>query len=608
MHIDPSRYSYITDFVRIYRVLPEDLRRGACRLFVLQTITAVLESSTVIAMSFFMMAVSSPDSARSNYIVSALQRYLPEYWTTRLQGERTFITAMCLVLVMFIAVKNLASAYTMLKTTRFSENLGLFISRETYRRYLNKNYFWHISAESGYVLHRLNNRIQLSAMTTCILQFFGYGLCCFFMFGTLFAYEPYLTLILLTLFSIVGIATYRGVRHGIDKAGQELEKLAAQESWAITMATRGIREIIIYRKQNVFFENIVSALRQEAPYRAFLSFAGMLPAWLLEISGFVAIFAVMVVLSHLGRPIPEIIGSVSMLFLSAWRVLPAVSRSMGLTVAIKGYRPMALNCLSLLEGFASEQNEDRPKPAEDFRFTAAIELVDAGFRYPDAMTDSLHSISISIKKGESIALIGASGSGKSTVAMILAGLLDPSSGEMRVDGKYLDANRREAYRQKIGYVPQTPLLLPGTVADNVALSQWGENYDRNKVEAVCKQAAMEFIGADGSGLNLIIGDGGLGLSGGQAQRVAIARALFDDPEVVIFDEATSSLDIGSENIIIETIKTMRGKITAVIIAHRMTSIETCDRVVWLAGGRVVAVGHPNEIVPRYLDFSRGNVT
>lgn len=606
MHIDPSRYSYITDFFRMYRVLPTDLRHGAWRLFLFQTVTALLESSTVIVISFFMMAVSSPESARNNHAFATVLRYLPEYWVTRLQGGRTFITAMCLILVLFITLKNLAIGYTMRRATRFSENLGLFIRSETYKRYLNKSYFWHISPESGQVMRRLGNCQQLTAMTTCILQFFGYVLCCLFMFMTLFLYEPYLTLVLLAVFSLVGVATYKGVRQRIDKAGHELARLTAQEKWSVNMATQGIREIIIYRKQDVFYNNIVSALEQEAPHRAFLSFAGMLPSWLLEVSGFIAIFGVMVTLSHLGRPIPEIIGSVSMLFLSAWRVLPAVSRSMSLTVAIKGYRPMALNCLELLEGFASEKNTDKTIPAANFHFLSKIDLGNVCFRYPDAAADCLHSISLSIGKGESVALIGSSGAGKSTLAMILAGLLEPASGEVRIDGKLLDANDREAYRQKLGYVPQTPLLLPGTVADNVALAHWGEKYDREKVKTVCEQAAVDFLGKDASGLNLLIGEGGLGLSGGQAQRVAIARALFDDPEVVVFDEATSSLDIGSENTIIETIKGMKGRITTIIIAHRMTSVETCDRVIWLSGGRVVAEGAPKDIVPKYLEHSRNN--
>lgn len=608
MHIDPARYSYITDFFRIYRVLSNSLRHGAWRLFSLMTVTAILESSTVIAISFFMMAVSSPNSVRSGYMFAILQRYLPEYWIMRLQGERTFITAMCLILVMFIALKNLAIGYTMLKTVNFSEKLGLFISSETYQRYFNKNYFWHISPESSQVMSNLNNRLQLTAMTTCILQFFGYGLCCLFMFIVLFIYEPYLTLILLLVFSAVGIATYRGVRRGIDRAGQELANLTTQEKWSINMATRGIREIIIYRKQDVFFNNIVSSLRQEAPYRAFLSFAGMLPSWLLEVSGFVAIFGVMVTLSHLGRPLPEIIGSVSMLFLSAWRVLPAVSRSMGLTVAIKGYRPMALNCLNLLEGFASEKSIPKTIPDPDFHFSSNIKLKNVTFRYPSAITDCLHSISLSFNKGKSIGLIGTSGSGKSTLAMILAGLLEPASGEMCIDGIALTPSGREAYRQRIGYVPQTPLLLPGSVADNVALSHWGEAYDREKVITVCKQAAMDFLGKDGVGLDHAIGDGGLGLSGGQTQRVAIARALFNDPEVIIFDEATSSLDIGSENTIIDTIRRMKGKVTTVIIAHRMTSVETCDHIIWLLNGKIVAQGPPNEIIPKYLDHSRQNIS
>jgi ABC-type multidrug transport system fused ATPase/permease subunit len=137
------------------------------------------------------------------------------------------------------------------------------------------------------------------------------------------------------------------------------------------------------------------------------------------------------------------------------------------------------------------------------------------------------------------------------------------------------------------------------VADNVAFSQWGENYDRKAVEAACRQAAMDFVFEHPKGLDLPLGSGGQGLSGGQAQRVAIARALFARPEIIIFDEATSALDQASENLITETIGKLAAETTVVIIAHRLTTVENCGRLIWLEGGRVRAEGPPAEILPFY---------
>ncbi len=531
---------------------------------------------------------------------------LPDYYVMRLQGDRTLSCAMCLVVFLFIALKNIMTGLTMSRTTLFSERLGLFISRETYSRFFYKDYIWHISPEASDVLWRLSNRVHLTAMTTAILQFCGYSICCLFMTISLFSFEPHMTLVIGITFAVVSYATYKGVRLRIDHAGTSLNEISARENRAVSLATRGVREIIIYQKQPVFIENIVKAIRDEMPYKSFLAFAGSLPAWLLEVSGFGAILSVMVYFSSIGRPLPEIISSISMLFLSAWRLLPSVSRCMGLAVAIRGLRAMAMSCLELLESFTCERPGEMESTDPNFHFEHFLDCSGVCFRYPHAPEECLHDVTMRVEKGESVGLIGPSGAGKSTLAMLLAGLLTPASGDFLVDGQPLDGSSRAAYRRTIGFVPQTPLLFPGTIADNVALSKWGEEYAREKVEIACINAAMDFIHSDHRGIDFPIGEGGQGLSGGQAQRVSIARALFNDPEILILDEATSSLDQGNENIIASTIHQLKGRITTIIIAHRLTTVEQCDRLIWMDGGRIVADGLTQDVLPAYKDHMRSH--
>ena len=605
---DKKLLLYVSDALRIYRILPGRLRRGYWYIFFLQTLNAAIESSTILVISFFFVSVNSPETSRHNPLVRFAMEQLPEAWTRQLTGDRSFIVAMCMVLVCFIILKNVMTGFSISRTTLFSERLSLFISYETYRRYLYKSYFWHLSAESSDVLSRLGNRAQLTSLTTSILQFFGYALCCLFISVTLLYYQPYLTLTLLSVFSVVSIGVYAGVRRRIDQAGHELGRLSTREGGAVTVVTHGVREIIIYQKQEAFLEGIISSTRAMVPYKSFLSFAAMLPSWFLETAGFATIFSVMVALTWMGRPMSEIIGAISLLFLSSWRILPAVSRSMALTVQIRGSRPMAMRCLELLEDFSSKEAEATEAPDPDFRFTSGIDLREAGFRYPSAVADCLRNISLRIGKGDSVALVGPSGAGKSTLAMILAGLLEPASGDMLVDGEPLTPGRRSAYRSKVGFVPQNPLLLPGTVADNVALSRWGERYDREQVAEACRMAAMDFLEQDPRGMDLPIGAGGKGLSGGQAQRVSIARALFTDPDVLVFDEATSALDLGSEQAIVDTINRLSGKVTMIVIAHRLSSVENCRRVIWLDSGGVVKEGPPEEILPEYTNSLKRSET
>jgi ABC-type multidrug transport system fused ATPase/permease subunit len=170
---------------------------------------------------------------------------------------------------------------------------------------------------------------------------------------------------------------------------------------------------------------------------------------------------------------------------------------------------------------------------------------------------------------------------------------------MQVDGRELTPEALTAYCLRVGYVPQSPYLMPGTLAENVAFSQWGKPWDEEKVRLACRMAELDV--AETRGLDLSIGENGAGLSGGQAQRLAIARALYVNPSILILDEATSALDGGVEGAIMDTIFALPQSITTVIIAHRLSTVERCDTLLWLEEGRLVASGPPDELLPRYQE-------
>ena len=213
--------------------------------------------------------------------------------------------------------------------------------------------------------------------------------------------------------------------------------------------------------------------------------------------------------------------------------------------------------------------------------------------------ESLSHISLSISHGEQIGFIGASGSGKTTLAGILCGLMNMREGRMLVDGEPLTDSRRAAYIQRVGYVSQSPYIFNGTVAENVAFSQWGKPYDEERVKEACHMAALDIVEKDSKGILYPIGDNGAGLSGGQAQRVYIARALYARPDVLILDESTSALDIGTEQAITENIQKLKGHLTIIIIVHRLSTVERCDRLFWVEEGQLHKVGTPAELLPEY---------
>ncbi len=190
---------------------------------------------------------------------------------------------------------------------------------------------------------------------------------------------------------------------------------------------------------------------------------------------------------------------------------------------------------------------------------------------------------------------------------ILIGLLSPTDGRVLIDGRELDSTCQQAWTRSVGYVPQSPYILYGTLAENVAFGFNESEIDRERVRICCEMAAMQdFLKDLPQGLDTLIGERGVRLSGGQQQRVSIARALYSQPEVMIFDEATSSLDLQNEKMIQKTIYSFKGKQTLIIIAHRLSSVEDCDFIIWIDDGRIKMMDCFNKIVPIYRELDLKN--
>ncbi len=217
----------------------------------------------------------------------------------------------------------------------------------------------------------------------------------------------------------------------------------------------------------------------------------------------------------------------------------------------------------------------------------------------------IKNLNLRINKGKITGIIGTSGAGKSTLVDLITGLLEPSSGRIMVDGKVLTKDNRYLWVQNIGYVSQFPYIYDGTLAENVAFGCKSEDIDKEKVIECCSMAAVDdFLNELPGHIEALIGERGVKLSGGQQQRVAIARALYTDPEILIFDEATSSLDAKNEKAILDTIYFLKGRRTLIIIAHRLSTIKNCDFFIWLEKGRIKMQGDEREVLERYKEKSK----
>jgi ABC-type multidrug transport system fused ATPase/permease subunit len=229
-------------------------------------------------------------------------------------------------------------------------------------------------------------------------------------------------------------------------------------------------------------------------------------------------------------------------------------------------------------------------------FRAMLELDHITYTYLTEVEHALSDISIAIKRGESVGFIGVSGAGKSTLVNILLGLLTPDAGEVRVDGENIQVNLRN-WQDQIGYVPQSIFLTDDTLRRNVAFGLSGEQIDDTALQRAIEAAQLEeFVAGLPHGLETVVGERGIRVSGGQRQRIGIARALYHDPAVLMLDEATSSLDIATEYGVMQAVRTLHGAKTIIIVAHRLSTVEHCDRLYRLEQGRMVEEGRTADIL------------
>ena len=591
---------FFHDLREIREVLTPELNRKMFFLRLLMLSVATLEVLTIYVIAFFSASVGSPEMVKNSFFIRSFLKLFPglNLWFA---DNRKFLFFMSLVIVLFIVIKNILTALSSWKMAVFSERVSQEIGSEIMRRFLYSPYRWHLSSQSAATFLAMGWLGNLTIMITSLLNVQSYIITTLFLFIGLTCAAPLLTLSVYLFMGGSGLLTYKLIRKSADRAGLASASAAARETGAVMSALWGIREVLIYRQQPVFLEAVSDASDAGTKPRAYLTIASTVPTWVLEICGFSIIsFAIAMLVKLWHADMAHITNIVVLLMLTAWRALPSLNKVVNLMIAIRGLKPVSAPCLEVLKSLRANTLELPPPPDPNFAFTRDISLKDVSFQYPSGTSDCLMNISLTIPKGSLVGFIGPSGAGKSTITTILSGLLAPTSGIMLVDGKQLSPSEQAAYCVRVGYVPQSPYLMAGTVAENVAFSEWGKPYDEARVRQACQKAAADFITPERGGILMPLGENGGGLSGGQAQRIAIARALYANPDIIIFDEATSSLDQANEKVIQDTVLALRKKTTSLVVAHRLTTIEVCDYIYWLDAGRLFAEGTPAEILPRYV--------
>ncbi|MFH1983021.1 MAG: ABC transporter ATP-binding protein [Pseudomonadota bacterium] len=585
----------------IKKHLPRKRKKQLVFLLMCMCLGALVESGTLGLIAIYASAVNDTETIYHSQRATVVFRYFGQYAPAT---PKAFFIMLSIVVVLAIGIKNALSTGLQYLIAKFATLVSGFFGEKLVRGLLLMPYEWHLRQNSSDLVTTFAWRDQVANIMLNCLQFsIDFILICFLFFGLLFI-NPIVTTGLILLVGGPAFLIFRETRPRIDRQAVTIKETSILLNRQATQIVHGIKDIKMIAPDNLM-ANLSTRLYALANTQGMQALFLKMPHNMIEFIGFFMLCGTILLLNLYAEiSTIEITGIAALLAVTAWRVLPAIVRIIANLSVIRANLPVASRVLKFVtlfeENTSSQIAENTGGVPPCIEQTISVRGV--FFSYEGATVESLSDINLDINKGESIGIIGTSGAGKSTLADILIGFLKPVRGTIWIDGNKLGENKSVNWMRNIGYVAQTPYICDDSLLANIALEQGAELANREFAMECCKMANIDdFLGQLADGIDTQIGERGVLLSGGQRQRVAIARALYRRPSFIVFDEATSALDTKSENEIQKTILQLHGKMTMVLIAHRLSTVEYCDRVVWLEKGSVKMVGKPEAVLPRYVD-------
>ena len=493
-------------------------------------------------------------------------------------GPVSFLIFLAAVLIVVYWIKNILTAISYNLQYKFTFSNQKRIAYKMLECYLSQPYFFHLTNNSAELIRSINTDIVMMFQgILSILQFFAEILVCIVLGSYLFIKDPQITTVLVVFMLAFVIFFTKRFKNYLSYIGDEDRKYAAGIVKWLQQSFGGLKETKIMHREKFFLEQFNAQYSQWADLEKIYRNLQMIPKPIMETLCITAILLAIILKLLNGAEITSFISTISAFAVAAFRLLPSFNRLTNyVSVIIFNYPAFdaAYNDLkkieevSLKSGGAPENNE------AILSLNHSIRIENVSYQYPAGEGMVLRNINVEIPKNKSVALIGPSGAGKTTLADLILGALEPTEGHVYIDET--DAfEHLSAWQKNVGYIPQTIYLMDDTIRNNITYG--AEQVDDERLMKAVEEAQLkDFIDTLSEGLDTEIGERGMRLSGGQRQRIGIARALYSNPQVLVLDEATSALDNDTEKAVMEAIDSLAGTKTLIIIAHRLSTVENCD--------------------------------
>lgn len=570
-------------------------RHKAAGLLVLILLSSLWETAGVASIGPFLAVVSSPDAIQKSSMASYF------YKVSGAADVKTFEIYLGIFTVFTVLFANMLASLTLWLTCRFIFGQGLKLGCRLLGTYLGQPYAFFLRHNSIDLARNVYDEVPrtVSGVVLPVFYVIARGMTVLLIIGLLVYIDKLVAFIVLAFFSACYLLLFKILQQRNNNVREVITEMRASALRLATEALAGVKEIKVLGSEKICVDMYAGPASSVADADARHQVLATLPKYLLESIGFVGIVLIVLVLLARGESQLTAVPLVAVYAFAGYRLMPALQH-LYTNVHFIQYYSSSLNLIvaALRSGkpapVLAEGQTPPPLP-----FDMAIAFKDLSFCYPTGQTDVLDRISLSIAAKSVIGIVGSTGSGKSTLLDIILGLLEPTGGHVSIDGAVLNAANVRQWQTRIGYVPQQIFLTDGTIAENIALGHRRSEIDMERVRAVARQAHVdEFVEHLPDGYDACIGERGVRLSGGQRQRIGIARALYRDPDVLLFDEATSALDNLTEHAIMDTLQGLTGQKTIIMVAHRLTTLRLCDRIVLLEGGRITSEGTYEEMIEK----------
>lgn len=552
-------------------------------LFFIMLIGAFMEVLGVSLMIPLLTAIMQPDIIETNKYVKLVCRILD------IHSYRTFVAVCILALIVVFIVKDFYIILQYYLQYRFVYNNRFVTQRKLLDAYLHRPYEYFLQVESGEILRIVQNDVYNAySLLSNLLGMAAELIVSVAVLVTVFLISPWMTLMVGVVMGLVVLIIAKVLKPKLRKQGLIYQKNYADTNKWLIQAINGMKEIKVTHKEVFFEKNYNYCGTKQIRAERYNSILQNTPRLVIEMFSVCSMLGVIGVMILSGQEIEALIPALGAFAMAAVKLLPSANRIVSAMNSVSFQEPSLDKLLENLANLGETSIHEAREAENNDKLTLTKEIVLANitYEYPGSQEKVLEHASMQIPVGKSVGIIGASGAGKTTAVDILLGLLNPQEGQVLSDG--IDVRTAyNAWLSHIGYIPQMIFMLDGSIRDNVAFGLEADEQRDEKVWRALEEAQLaEFVRGLPKGLDTEIGERGVRLSGGQRQRIGIARVLYSNPELLIFDEATSALDNETEAAIMESINALRGKKTMIIIAHRLTTIEECDLVYRVEGGKI----------------------